>query len=524
MRYFQSFDTMLNENGPPTEQTDANQVNAVQSVAKTDAVANTDNKAPDANQSAAGGLQGKLKQWVEKYSQAFKFLNDKPIATEASKNIKGQYAMLVNVIVAENRQLIKEAITSIIDILSNLKFKGYDVQIIGHTSTSGPKGREKVYNQALSERRAGIVRNAILENAQETKKSLAHIKFTTLGKGLTDPIILNDQTLDPLKVKSMDGNLSEPLLASLLKSKEERQKINRRVIITLPNYKEPVPEVKAQVPVKSQDAPQKLDTSDITFNPDSYFLTERGKSILDKVVEHVVSRAAGAYRVKDIYVSAHTEIMSGGDKRESMMYILSLNRAYSVKFYLEKKLKEKNNKEPLNYIMYGCGSKLPLNKGDVSGFDDEKRVQLTFDTDLPNAKEVYNQMQEKFNLKAQNSIIANKKMEETIIEDVNVYFADDSLRQDMITKAKRGEGESYLNKIPRELWISATDNPYTATANTEDDPTRIDGFVGQIKAIFKKMKDRHNVSITPSVLFHKDLVNWLQTHPDKDTDTPTPTT
>lgn len=513
MKYFKNFTKHLKENsfsvptlaGVPSDE-DGTKVTPTKPAgtpaAGTPAAGVTPAPTKPVDKGAQTPLQNMLKEWSQKYSQSFKFINDKPFTTEVKKDTQGQYAMLLSVVVAEKKQAVQEAILSLVNILSDQRFKGYTVQIIGHTSTPGPKGREAVYNQALSERRALIVFNAVSEKALELKKDLSHIIYQKIGKGLTDPIILNDKVLDPLKIKQMDGVFDATMLDALSKSVEERQKINRRVIVTLPNYKEPVPIIKVAPVVKSQDERfDKIDVTGVEFMDDSYVLTEKATAVLDNIAAQIDKRSVSTQKIQVVYLSAHTDkARKQSDTNEKMMYILSLNRGLIVEKYLIKKMKSK-----VKFVRYACAGIIGVTDGDINGFDNEKRVQIAFDEDLPKAKKGYTQLLDKYKISVGGQIIPNETMKESILQDISAYFEDEIVRQEMVNAAvKKDEEKEYFKKIPREFWLPVPE----FQALGEEKP---DEFVSKVISLFRKMNNKYDTDIPPTVLFHDDLKNQTKT-------------
>jgi outer membrane protein OmpA-like peptidoglycan-associated protein len=444
-------------------------------------------------------LQKELQEWSETYSQTFKFINDKPIKPEVTKEVTGQFDMLMQTLSPEYRQKASEGIKKMVDILSDTKFEGQTVQIIGHTSTPGPKGREVPYNQSLSDRRASIVMNAIKDSAVTDGKSVTKIVFETKGMGLSQPIITNDKTLDkPLLGKNKSGSLSPDTVEKLSKSVEERQKINRRVIVTLPNFKEPLPVEVPKPVVKEEPKPLaktevgKLDydPSDIVFNNDSYFLKPSGVETLSKIAAWVNANK----NIETITLSAHAERDGDDAVRDKMMYVLTLNRALVTKKFLEEKITRK-----VNIVYYGCGTAVAPNKGDYrrrAGMD-EKRVELVFNADMPIAKAAYESLKNEFTQASAPNIIPNALLKKNIIKTIEAYFENRTTRRDIEDMSRNPDGNvpEHYQKIPIEFWISASKEIYSG----EEDPNI---FRGEVRDTIKRLNRTYKVDVKPEVFFH----------------------
>jgi predicted metal-dependent peptidase len=90
---------------------------------------------------------------------------NRPTTVEVSSNYTGQHLAFTNILDAHSKEEYDKYITNFVrKVLTSLN-NGMSVALIGHTSNIMPVGEtDLAYNQKLSERRAEIFKNAIIEN------------------------------------------------------------------------------------------------------------------------------------------------------------------------------------------------------------------------------------------------------------------------------------------------------------------------------------------------------------------------
>lgn len=460
-------------------------------------------------------LQNELNKWTERYSQSFKFVNDRPYKSEATSKPDGQFDKLINAcIVDDKKEDVKQSIDDIIDMLSNSKFDGKKIKVIGHTSTTGPKGREVPYNQALSIRRANITINAIKDRAKDSEKDISNIEFTPVGKGLTKTIVKNDKEKDnePI-IQNIDSGFDEKTMNALRVSSKERQKINRRVVISLPEFEnkpEPKPEnlhvdeKDTDVGIDTKEEKEevelkdiKIDPSLITFHVNSYLLTNDAKKIIKKMADNLNNKE----EVSMVSISAHAD--TGRDKtgnRDEAMFKLSLNRAFVVKTYLSNRIKEKHPN--VEYNVYGCSDKISPSSSDYEGdIKTRRRVEILFDQDMEIAKDVHQELSKSYRVKDEDQIINNVELKKRILGVIQSYFENYKVRRIMMIYDKEKASNSskvkdYFKQIPREYW---TNTVY------KDKGEKPDEFREDFYKFLRRLNSKHNVKIPANLFFNDDL-------------------
>jgi outer membrane protein OmpA-like peptidoglycan-associated protein len=247
----------------------------------------------------------------------------------------------------------------------------------------------------------------------------------------------------------------------------------------------------------------------IGFTPDSYLLTVEGEQKLAEIAKSINERASSTQKVETIYLSTHTAgfAYNASDTTKKMMYILSLNRAAMVKRRLQEMLDNKS----AALVMYACAGALSSADGDQDGFDDDVRVQMRFNEDLPRAKTAYVKLQNAYGLSAGDKIISNNIMRRSILKAVDAYFEDDQLRNMMLDCATgKIKKQEYFYKIPRELWVVDS----YAERFGEESPS---DFRAKVEAAFRKynkqyglLSENNGKGIPPSVLFQRDLESYTK--------------
>jgi outer membrane protein OmpA-like peptidoglycan-associated protein len=338
----------------------------------------------DVSKMSDGKLQEYLNKWNSAYSQDFKFTNNLPKSVKAENTID---ELLVN-IPEEYKIKVREGIVKLVEAFENKKvadaFGGKELLIIGYTSTTASES----YNQALSERRAKIVANAIRSVIKQKNLTL-NVKFKEegMGKNPAGLIITNDQDLDPIKLGSNAPALDPKTLELLNTSKEERQKLNRRVKITLPEFKfnetpikpdviKPTEETKEEV----VDKPELPQPESIQFNLNSFILTKESQTVLvtfcNELKKWNDSNKEDDKKIKNIFISSHVmrKEEENNDRKakdekikDDFLTKLSLNRAKLVKDFIIKRLGENNG---VQFYVYPVAFKMG---------NEEKKVVINFE-------------------------------------------------------------------------------------------------------------------------------------------------
>ena len=246
----------------------------------------------------------------------------------------------------------------------------------------------------------------------------------------------------------------------------------------------------------------------IYFTPDSYLLTMEGKAVVTSIANAINERAASSQKVSIIYLSAHTvtQRQSSSDTTVMMMFILSLNRAFAVEKLLQEQIADKSCK----IVPYGCAGKLSLAEGDQSGFDEDSRVQMSFDDRLPNAEAAYTELTNKYGIQMADNIMPNPLMRQSILSTVDAYFEDDQLRQGMLDRAMgKGKTEAYFYKIPRELWLQTPYSERYGESNPSIFRTEVERRFEKWSKKYDLMSENEGKGVNPKVLFHKELEQYL---------------
>jgi outer membrane protein OmpA-like peptidoglycan-associated protein len=428
---------IINENTTTNQGTSADKPNGTNSNVKNISLMSDDE------------LKTALSNWNAAYSQEFKFINNMPKEVKDDNTLED----LKSHIAEEYRAKVDEALKKFIEFLKNEKVSKSlkAIDIIGYTSTTGPVTGSLEYNQSLSERRAKIVANAIQNMIKQSKINIQlSINKKGEGKNPNYLIIANDQSLDPIIMGKNAPQLSPDILSKLEKSKEERQKINRRVRITLPNLTLPLetPKKITVEEVKKEEVkkPQPPTPTDITFNWDSFILTKEGQSVLSTFCENIKKYNESAKddkKIKDLYISSHTKlgkddgINSKKDRviQEKMLVILSANRALFVRDFIRLKFGEEFA-ETITFHLYPTAFKMSSN---------EKKVVINFEKTehMKTAETVFKELASTYNLQKNGEL-----------ENLAYYFENDALLDIMKTNIKADIEESVekpSKSIPLEL-------------------------------------------------------------------------
>lgn len=392
-----------------------------------------------------------LNNWNSYYSQEFKFKNNQPVSVNAENNVD----VLISNIADEYKVKVKEGINKLMDIFSDKEnISKYDIDeiiIIGYTSTTASNS----YNQELSLRRAKIVANAIRNEIKNRKIEIKTIfKEEGMGENPNSLIVLNDQSLDPVQLNSNVPKLSDEIMNLISKSKEERQKMNRRVKITLPKYKTveaPIKKIDVVVEKKpTVKKPELPDPKSITFNLDSYILTKEGQSILSTFCKELVdyNNSQTEDKIKNIYISSHT--MKGKEedneqkkkdeiKRDKKLSVLSCNRAKLVEDFIKSKLKSVTE---IKFFVYPVAYLMGAEKKVVINFDDSNHMKT--------AKQEFDKLSSKYEI----------PKDETGL-NIGKYIINDNLKSSILYNIESNIKYGSIHKwIPLELFYDELDNYY----------------------------------------------------------------
>ncbi len=408
----------------------------------------TNSAQPDISKLSGEKLQEILDKWNNAYSQDFKFLNNMPKQVKNENTID---ELLVN-IPEEYKIKVREGITKLVEFFKNKNiadsFNGKELLIIGYTSTTASES----YNQALSLRRAKIVANAIRNLLKQLN---LNIKFKEEGMGENPDglIVVNDQDLEPIQLGKNAPQLSDDILNILKNNKEERQKINRRVKITLPEFKFKEPIVKPEDIKPSEETkevvvekPELPEPENIKFNLNSFILTKESQSLLTTFCNELKSWNTSTKeedaKIKTVYISAHTKLGKGDNKKEKedserqkhMLAILASNRGQYVKDFIKSKLGEENVKN-LNFYVYPVAYTM----------GEEKKVVINFEKGehMKKAEELFTELANTYKLPIKNNSLENLA---TYMENEPLL---EILDKNIKASIKDGDNDKY---VPLELW------------------------------------------------------------------------
>ncbi|WP_147320743.1 hypothetical protein [Hymenobacter lapidiphilus] len=269
-----------------------------------------------------------------------------------------------------------------------------------------------------------------------------------------------------------------------------------------------------------------IQTEGISFYSNSYRLTDNAMYSLDAIANAVNEKLGSRYEVKEIVLSTHTSGINDRDASDiaianddTAKFILSLNRAYSIRYYLRSKLKQ-----PVKMYSYPCGSKLSISESDqVRGrnvtYNTEDRVQMVFDESLPNARKLYTTLSNSYNLNVKNEIISNQKLKKKIIKDVAELFQNDAVRAQMVdrqVKRLRGETLSYnspfnssisLDMIPPEFWVENTTSSMPVNPAQKEE---VKEFKEAFAMLLERLNKMYDTTVEPIAFFTPELADMLK--------------
>jgi hypothetical protein len=398
-----------------------------------------------------------LLDWNSKYSQSFKFINKLPLNISENSNLNE----LLTSIVEDKKSSVSSAINYIVSIFTNPKiikqWNGKTVDITGFTSTTGSDS----YNKSLSERRAKAVSNAIT-SVLKSKNTKLDIKFNIIGKGKNEDslIIKNDIDLTPLQINTK-YKITDETKKILNSNIEERQKINRRVEISLPNYdlgfQIPDP-IKKEDPIKKPIAPT---PTSLIFNYNSFILEKNAKALMEifcKDLKNFLTSKENT--IKDIYISTHTLLGTSNNPNEDvnrkskMLAILSANRAQIIVDTIRKEIGDENIIKNITFHVY------PTSHNMIK----EKSVYITFEETehMKKAKVAFDKLASEYSIIQKNDIgcmenlatyIVNKPLQDICLDDI----------KNSLNELTNGKDVNNIRTVPLEYYY--------------DDLAGYDGFI-----------------------------------------------
>lgn len=406
-------------------------------------------------------LQTKLMEWNKLYSQSFKFKNDMP------KNVgeKTTLQELLSVIDERYVDSVNNGIKQMVELLKAPDITKYlttnEIEIVGYTSTTGPKVNPEAYNQSLSLRRSKIVKNVIESELLLAKSTPIQIITSGEGQNVDSLIIVNDKDLKPIVLgKNAQSVLSAEFLADLNKSQnvKDRQVLNRRVKITLPQFKAQEPSVavlpKKEVIIEKPKAEVKKpiipEPSTIKFNFDSYILQKESQQAIFQLANGIKAYNESKPKdpIKDIYISVHTDRKQDNAKPEmrSLANICG-NRVDNIKNILNQVIADTN----LNIHMYPVAWMMN-NEADK----EKKKAVISFEKNehMIKAEEVSNKFCNKYDIDFDN---VKGAMIESIIDDkIGIKLIFEKINSHM-NAGYYGDKDRVLKLIPLELWYDSVD-------------------------------------------------------------------
>jgi flagellar motor protein MotB len=364
-------------------------------------------------------LQAELNKWSEQYADKFKFKNAEP--RMVTDNV-------VETIIPENQSVVSAAIDSIIQILSQEKYKGKidKISVIGHTSSTWGKATPQVAaanNQKLSQVRA----MSVIKTIQLKADGLA--EFIPLGKGLTELIIKNDAVEGAAQAGEGSKQLTSFPFTNLT-DPEQKQAINRRVVISLPKF-EPKYAPKEETPASPPPAkitkmPVAPKATSIKFNYDSYIPTSSSYNLLIEYANQIAEwNSQKQEKITDIFICAHSNKAVNNNKsdverQDKVIFIISLNRALIVKKIMAAKLKDvKFHVIPASY--YVTKTDDPENNKKVELVANKVNEQVKL------ARDAFSKLSKIYKVENVNDeypsdeILYNKGLREDVLKDIKQY-------------------------------------------------------------------------------------------------------
>jgi outer membrane protein OmpA-like peptidoglycan-associated protein len=433
MQFFKRFNIfMLNENDTQTQQTSQPQEGEQPAQAQEPAQ-------PADDKIVLKELKAQLDSWTSKYGSVFKFINAQPKTD--TKDVKAA-------IMDENKAVVDEAIKAIVAILANEKFKDKvdTIEVVGHTSSTWGNADRKTAiakNQALSEVRSRSVVKTIQAMGGN---AIGGVKLVPTGKGLTERIIDNDAVEGtPTAGAGMNEVTNFPSLKNIT-NPEQKQMINRRVVIKLPTipaqYEVVVDKVEKKPEPKKVTVPVAPKANSIQFNYDSYIPTKESIGILSSFAKQIAEyNKQTEKKITNVYICAHSHkgINEKKDEKrqEQNIFFISLNRAVMVKNVLASEAQGVNfHMIPVSFyqMQEGASSK------------DNKRVEIYFEQNekVESAKKIYGKLASKYDVESRNGeysgdvVLQNKLLRSDVIKNLNTVIENDVVHK----------------FIPLELWYS----------------------------------------------------------------------
>lgn len=439
-------------------------------------------------------LQEVLDKWNIEYSQVFKFNNDAPKQIKKENNI----TELLNNISPEYKIKVKESLTKLIDFFKSNElaksFSGKKILIIGYTSTTA----SDTYNKALSLRRAKMVSNSLRSLMKDANINL-NIQFTEEGMGESPDglIILNDQNTEPIQLGKNAPQLSDQVMKLIQNDKEERQKLNRRVKITLPEFKFEEPVINNVIEDTKEEIievkkPTLPNPTDLTFNYDSYILSKKGQSILFNFCKDLKSfNESDKDKIKEIYISSHTLKAKEEEnkfkkqdeiKRDKKLVIISCNRAKLVQDYIKSSLGEELSKN-IKFYIYPVSYKM----------GEEKKVVINFEATnhMNTAKTEFDKLSKNYNL-PENELGLN----------ITTYLRNELLENQIFNNIEQDIKEKVNYEwIPLELFYDKLDNYYGLQKNSDIR----NNFKDKLTKFIDKMNNKYNTEYKIEDFIYKQI-------------------
>ena len=388
-------------------------------------------------------LNDRLGDWNSKYAQEFKFQNDMP--KSPTKNL----ADLMTVVTPERKSGVSEGIHNLVKFFANKSFDSQDIEISGYTSTTGSDS----YNASLSDRRAESALNAI-EALMKEEGIETTINFSTVGHGedKNHLIVINDtESSDDAKdVKVRESGLvSDDILETIKDNPEARQELNRRVTVNIANL--PVIEQPKEVEVVKDkevddnvtvDKPEQPVPENIQFNYDSYILLKESELLLKQLSGEIKSwnENNDEEKIKTVFISAHTKKPTDSNPKQEklqddLLFVLSTNRAYTVKRYLQQHLGDEIAND-IKFYLFPVSSNMKR----------EKKVEIHFDFSkhMQEAKTTFESLSSQYGVESGERGYIGK-----------TYTTNNTMRDVIIGNLTASTKDGQINKeIPLELWYT----------------------------------------------------------------------
>jgi antitoxin component YwqK of YwqJK toxin-antitoxin module/outer membrane protein OmpA-like peptidoglycan-associated protein len=233
------------------------------------------------------------------------------------------------------------------------------------------------------------------------------------------------------------------------------------------------------------------------FNPDSYLVKDEEIKKLNILAERL--EKYGSY-VKTVSIASHSKKGKASNVRDEMMYILSLNRAFVIKKYIQEKISHKH----IIFNFYGCADKISPSEGDIvlTGRVNENRVEIIVNSDLPKSKSKSQELSSKFKIKQNDGIVPNEVLKENILNTIMDYYNNDricSIMRSMSNSSmKEMEGNpEYYKKIPTEFWLPTVYSEKFGESNEK--------FKKEVMKLIERKNKQYDADVIVDLFFHNEL-------------------